>query len=161
VTEFRSIMCGVASPGGTLCGLAPHQDGIHSWSAAYPQPDPRRNAIGESMHDLVIKDILSRDVRWDVSVGAARHIRDQVATDLLERKAFGLAKYHTILQVENDRNFLVDLYQELMDAAVYARGRLLSVPEDGLEWSILFEVYDDIVAHLIKVRRLLNAAGTE
>jgi hypothetical protein len=113
------------------------------------------------MHDLVIADILSRDPHWDVSVGQARHIRDQVADDLAARKAFGLDKYGTPLQVGNGRAFLVDLYQELLDASVYARGRLLEVPEDGLEWSILFEVYDDVVGHLIRVRRLLNAVSTE
>lgn len=124
-----------------------------------PQLPPRHNAVGESMHDLVIQDILSRDPQWDVSVGKARFIRDQVADDLMARKDFGYAKYGTILQVDNDRNFLIDLYQELLDAVVYARGRLLEVPEDGLEWAILFEVYDDVVGHLIKVRRLLNASG--
>jgi hypothetical protein len=129
-----------------------------SWQQPGPKPDPNN---GDSMHDLVIQDILSRDPHWDVSVGKARHIRDQVADDLLARKAFGLEKYGTVLQTANGRNFLLDLYQELLDASVYARGRLLMVPEDGLEWAMLFEVYDDIVGHLTRVRRLLNAAGTE
>lgn len=124
-----------------------------------PQPDPKPGLNnGPSMHDMVIADIMSRDPHWDVSVGKARHIRDQVADDLLARKVFGLAKYGTVLQTGNGRDFLVDLYQELLDASVYARGRLLEVPEDGLEWAMLFEVYDDIVGHLAKVRRLMNAA---
>jgi hypothetical protein len=124
-----------------------------------PQLPPRHSTTAESMHDRVIQDILSRDPHWDVSVGKARTIRDQVADDLMSRKAFGYDKYGTILHVDNDRNFLIDLYQELLDASVYARGRLLEVPEDGLEWTILFEVYDDVVGHLVKVRRLLNASG--
>jgi hypothetical protein len=156
-----TVVCGVVSPGGTLCGLSPHQDGIHSWSAEYhAQPAPKHND-GESMHDLVIKDILSRDPQWDLSVGSARHIRDQVATDLLARKAFGLDKYGTALQTGNGRDFLLDLYQELQDAAVYARGFLLEHDEGSLEWLVAFETYDDIVGHLTRVRRLLNAAGTE
>jgi hypothetical protein len=130
--------------------------------ASSQQPAPKHNN-GPSMHDLVIKDILSRELQWDLSVGSARHIRDQVADDLLARKQFGLDKYGTILQIGNGRSFLLDTYQELLDASVYARGRLLEVPEDGLEWAILFEVYDAIVTALVKVRRLLNAAvtGTE
>ncbi len=130
-------------------------------SVTDPQPPPRRNAVGVSMHDLVIQDILSRDPRWDVSVGKARRIRDQVADDLLARKVFGLRKYHTILQVDNDRNFLVDAYQEALDLSVYLRGYLLERDEDSLEWMIAFETYDDIVGHLTRLRRLLNAAGTE
>jgi hypothetical protein len=122
------------------------------------QPLPQHND-GPSMHDLVIKDILSRDPRWDVSVGDARHIRDQVANDLLERKQFGLAKYETILQAGNGRDFLRDLYEEVQDAAVYARGRLAEVPAGGLEWLILFEIYDDQVGHLVRLRRLRNAAA--
>jgi hypothetical protein len=131
-------------------------------NAATPEPPPEHND-GPSMHDLVVGDILSRNPQWDLSVGAARHIRDQVADDLLARKEFGRDKYGTILQAGNGRNFLNDLYQELIDASVYARGRLLEIPEDGLEWALLFEVYDDIVTHLTRVRRLLNAAkpGTE
>jgi hypothetical protein len=125
--------------------------------AATPEPLPVHND-GPSMHDLVIRDILSREPQWDLSVGSACHIRDQVAEDLLARKAFGLDKYKTILQTGNGRSFLLDLYQELMDAVCYARGRLLEVPEHGLEWLILFEVYDSVAEHLVRVRRLMNAA---
>jgi hypothetical protein len=165
--------CGTPSPGGTLCSFPPHSapggSALHSWSvpevygtdaevqAAFAQPAPKHND-GPSMHDLVIKDILSRDLQWDLSVGSARHIRDQVAEDLLARKAFGLDKYKTILQTGNGRSFLLDLYQELMDAVCYARGRLLEVPEDGLEWLILFEIYDHVATDLVTLRRLLNAA---
>jgi hypothetical protein len=165
---WQKTVCGVASPiSGVLCAYSPthymatgDEPTRHSWEeqdSVEQQPAPKHND-GTSMHDMVIADILSRDPQWDVSVGKARHIRDQVADDLMARKAFGLSKYGTILQTHNGRNFLTDLYQELLDASVYARGRLLEVPEDSLEWAILFEVYDDIVGHLTKVRRLMNAA---
>jgi hypothetical protein len=112
------------------------------------------------MHDLVIKDILSRDLRWDLSVGSARHIRDRVADDLEGRKQFGLAKYGTTLQAHNGRDALLDLYDELLDAVCYARQRLIETSPDSLEYLILFETYDDIVSHLPRVRRMLDA-GTE
>lgn len=134
-----------------------HRQAAARVRAATPGPPPVHND-GPSMHDLVIKDLLSREPQWDLSVGSARHLRDQVAEDLLARKEFGLDKYGTILQIGNGRNFLLDLYQELLDAVVYARGRLLEVPEHGLEWLILFEVYDSVAEHLVRVRRLMNAA---
>lgn len=119
-----------------------------------PQPVPND---GESMHDLVIKDVLSRDPRWDLSVGTARHIRDRVADDLAKRKAFGLEKYKSYLQAHNGRDFLVDLYDELLDGAVYARGALLEADESSLQWFVLFEVYDDLLRHLTIVRRVRDA----
>jgi len=59
------------------------------------QPLPVPND-GPSMHDLVIQDIQ-------------------------ERKAFGLRKYGALLQVNNGRDALQDLYDELLDAIVYVR----------------------------------------
>jgi hypothetical protein len=46
---------------------------------------------------------------------------DLVLDDIRERDATGRAKYGTRLQVHNGRRPLVDLYQELLDATVYAR----------------------------------------
>ena len=63
-----------------------------------PEPPPQHND-NPSCHDLVMKD-------------------------MVDRKAFGLNKYGTILQPENGRNFLVDAYQEVLDLAVYLRGAI-------------------------------------
>lgn len=113
---------------------------------------------GPSAHDLVIKDLLSRDLRWDLSYGTGRHLRDRVAEGLRHRKEIGLARYGSILQPNNGRDSLRDLHEELMDASVYARTRMLEVPEDGLEWAMLAEVYDDLAGNLVKVQRLRDAA---
>lgn len=131
-----------------------------SGEAVVEQPDPVPND-GPSMHDMVIRDILSRDQAWDLSIGKARHIRDEVAADLEARKQLGLARYHTLLQTGNGRDFLVDLYQELLDAAVYARGRLLELDESGVEYLVLFPVYDHIVTDLVDVRRVIRAGSRE
>ncbi len=47
-----------------------------------------------------------------------------VIADLQERSRMGEAKYGTPLQTLNGRDPLVDLYQELLDAACYIRQRL-------------------------------------
>lgn len=44
-----------------------------------------------------------------------------VIQDMQERHQTGIAKYGTPLQPHNGRRNLVDLYQELLDAAVYVR----------------------------------------
>lgn len=51
-------------------------------------------------------------------------IHDLVAADLAARKAHGLRKYGSLLQAGNGRSFLLDLYEELLDACCYVRGRL-------------------------------------
>jgi hypothetical protein len=60
-----------------------------------PQPSPL-NSSGIPVVDLVIKD-------------------------LSDRKAFGIAKYGTALQANNGRNNLIDVYQEVLDMAIYIR----------------------------------------
>lgn len=63
------------------------------YDGAQPLPIPND---GPSMHDLVI-------------------------ADMENRKAFGLNKYGALLQANNGRDALQDLYDELMDAIVYVR----------------------------------------
>lgn len=51
-------------------------------------------------------------------------IHDLVTRDMESRKAFGLAKYGTILQAGNGRKALKDAYEEVLDLAVYLRQAL-------------------------------------
>jgi len=44
-----------------------------------------------------------------------------VLKDMADRRVVGIKRYATPLQPFNGRDALVDLYQELLDAAVYAR----------------------------------------
>lgn len=76
------------------------------------QPLPRPND-GPSMHDLVCAD-LWRD-------GAAGKLEDAIIVDLQARKQLGLDRYKSLLQANNGRDAGLDLYEELQDAAVYAR----------------------------------------
>ena len=47
-----------------------------------------------------------------------------VIADLEGRKALGEKKYKEVLRVENGRDALLDLYQELLDAVIYIRQRI-------------------------------------
>ena len=49
---------------------------------------------------------------------------DLVISDMRARDRFGRKKYGTPLQPLNGRHSLKDLYEELLDAVVYARNRL-------------------------------------
>lgn len=49
---------------------------------------------------------------------------DLVIQDMKERDQVGRERYGTPLQVENGRDHLVDLYQELLDAVVYIRAEI-------------------------------------
>lgn len=49
---------------------------------------------------------------------------DLVIEDMKERKDFGKKKYGTELQPFNGRSFLLDAYEEVLDLAVYLRGKI-------------------------------------
>ena len=48
-------------------------------------------------------------------------IQDMVIADIERRKAVGIERYGNALQAFNGRNALQDLYEELIDAAMYTR----------------------------------------
>ena len=48
-------------------------------------------------------------------------IQDMVIADIEARKAEGIKRYGTVLQPHNGRDSLRDLYEELLDAAMYTR----------------------------------------
>lgn len=53
------------------------------------------------------------------------------------RDQLGRAKYGTPLQTHNGRDFLVDLFQEALDAFVYAHGYDLEKPDDPLRQELV------------------------
>lgn len=64
-----------------------------------PQPQPTNPPDSLSLWELVVEDMKGRD-------------------------AYGRNKYGTVLSPNNGRDFLIDMYQELLDAVVYLRGLL-------------------------------------
>jgi len=52
-------------------------------------------------------------------------VQDAVIADMEARKVLGLSRYGTLLQPLNGRDALRDLYEELLDAAMYAKQCLM------------------------------------
>lgn len=72
-----------------------------------PEPDPPKKSDEPAVWDLVLTqygDLMS----------------DGIKKDIMDRDRAGELKYGTRLRLNNGRNALVDLYQELLDATVYA-----------------------------------------
>lgn len=75
--------------------------------------------------------------------------------DLQARKRLGLERYGSLLQAHNGRSALRDLYEELLDAAVYAK----QVQEETVAAQRRLDidpVYLDLLGRLTQVRRLLD-----
>lgn len=68
-------------------------------------------------------------------INGMRDAQSQMAEDILERRSVGISRYGTPLQPFNGRNTILDLYEELLDAAVYAR-TLLTMREATREMLI-------------------------
>lgn len=78
--------------------------------------------------DLFAVTYLDRDTANDKTT------RLLVKKDVIERAEFGKQKYGVYLQPFNGRDTLVDLYNELSDAAVYGEALKSENPDDiGLE----------------------------
>lgn len=81
------------------------------------QPAPTTNG-----HPFV-QDVVLNELRAYV-IPQLKH-RARLIVDIEERKAIGIERYGTPLQPFNGRDPLVDCYQELIDAAQYAKQREL------------------------------------
>ena|ERR1700761_181639 len=73
---------------------------------------------------------------------------DLVIADMAERKAFGLRKYGTLLQLGNGRDHLEDVYEELLDAAAYIRLEIEQRRRAVAGWSTLPEPHRPVVAQV-------------
>lgn len=58
-------------------------------------------------------------------------VLNKVLEDLEERAEFGKDKYDTYLRIFDDRDTLVDLYQELLDATMYCKKLLMEREDNG------------------------------
>jgi len=61
--------------------------------------------------------------------GEGKVVVDYVLEDIRARAEMGREKYGTYLRIHNGRDALLNLYQELIDAIMYLRQRLL---EEGI-----------------------------
>ena len=108
------------------------------------QPLPVPND-GPSMHDLVCVDL---EARWTARLSPG------IVIDMQVRKQLGLDRYGSLLQAGNGRDALLDLYEELLDAVVYAR----QVQEERGAKDIGL-VYQELLTLLICVRRLRDESS--
>lgn len=70
-----------------------------------------------------------------------------VIADIQERVEAGKEKYGTLLQTHNGRSALWDLYQELIDACMYVRQRLLEEEQwEKTPGLVIFSSENNIVA---------------
>lgn len=81
------------------------------------------------------------------------HQTERVLADMRERDAQGRAKYSVALQPHNGRDAVVDLYQELLDASVYAK-QILEERSSNEPWQVR-SLYDYLLGHLVQIRQLL------
>jgi hypothetical protein len=56
-----------------------------------------------------------------------------VMKDLTDRAESGRKKYGTLLKTNNGRDALMDLYQELLDAVMYIKQKLMEIEEKERE----------------------------
>jgi hypothetical protein len=109
------------------------------------------------MYDLAIADMVVID--WGQLDATFAEVAGRVVTDFRERKKFGLRKYGTTLQAFNGRNWRMDLYEELLDAAVYARQGMAEVRvKSGPEYRRAQLVYHYLLRHLVIIRQVLDDA---
>lgn len=73
-------------------------------------------------------------------------VQTAVIADIVERRELGIKRYGTPLQTNNGRDALLDLYQELLDGACYAKQLLL-------ERTTLLNRIAELEAELAMMRR--------
>ena len=99
-------------------------------SNVLPLPPPNNDPQGVPLWPLIIaelkaeadkaSDLASSKYGLDTDAARAKTIRAMI-DDMKLRHEFGVAKYGVPLVAHNERDHLVDAYQELLDALVYLR----------------------------------------
>lgn len=115
------------------------------------EPAPINQGDSPSMHDLAAYDVIDFDHFHE-------DIRKKLIALLKERKAYGLAKYGTILQAHNGRNAVNDLVDELLDAIVY---NLQAITEEDVhtrksKMNALYHVYRLVITAQLTILRMLE-----
>jgi hypothetical protein len=67
---------------------------------------------------------------------AEQSVQEMVLDDIRARMQVGLERYGTLLQPGNGRDALRDLYEELLDAACYARQAIAERPREDVDAAV-------------------------
>lgn len=114
------------------------------------QPPPVARPDLTPIWEQIVDDVEARYPRpipWE----QPKSLIARVVADMRERDQLGRARYGVPLTAHNGRDQLVDLYQELLDGAAYARAAMLE-GNVGLA-DIYYRLLDDIV----NVRSIIDA----
>lgn len=94
----------------------------------------------------------------------APSVQEMVLDDIRARMQVGLQRYGTLLQPHNGRDSLRDLYEELLDAACYARQAIAERPREDVDAAVA-EVRAELEPQLrrqagviVELHRQLDAA---
>jgi hypothetical protein len=115
------------------------------------QPAPIRASTVESAHDRVIADLRA-------AYPEETETRTAAIDGLLDRKAYGLAKYQTVLHPGNGRDHLQDGLDETEDQLVYLR---TAMDEDDTLVPYLWVHFQQALALLMKLRWLIARRTAE
>jgi hypothetical protein len=113
-----------------------------------PPVVPTKQRTGDQPLPTVNEEALCHDevVKLLTAMSPAN---EQLIADINARKALGIQRYGHALQPRNGRDFLQDLYEEVLDACAYGNGAV----REGL---LDVTTYIKIVKLALKVRKLLD-----
>lgn len=131
--------------------------------AAIHEPPPQPSDYPD-VADLVVNDLGDFN-RFPPPPG----IKKLIAKDIMDRKEAGVAKYGMPLRPHNGRDAAMDLYQELLDAASYARQRIYELepvmqsesPDTKKIQALMLteKVYSRILEAICEIRFLMDENG--
>lgn len=111
-------------------------------SASKQEPSPVPNNLPH------VADMVHNDIGLFLGGGA-------ICRDIMARKAEGMKKYGVPLQPFNGRSAMMDLYQELLDAANYMRQHIYE-NSDGSHWGLPNEMLTNYQKLLELIRFVHN-----
>lgn len=139
------------------------------------QPAPNNDPNGVPIWPLIISELqiaanASAELassKYGIHSDATRAKTLQaMIVDAKERHEFGINKYGVPLVAKNDRDHLVDAYQELLDALVYLRADIEKhggLPVNS-SWQTprpyTVQVYEQILDHAIELRAIIAERST-
>lgn len=126
----------------------------HPQHAEQQMPTPNGHP---SIQSLMRADVRHRTA-WTSEMRAA------LTADLDARERIGVERYGTALQPFNGRDALRDLYEELIDGALYARQAMVEEEDangNSLRRSMLNLVYQSVLTNLARVRTIIDRREAE
>lgn len=97
----------------------------------------------------VIRDIVALVDMGGIEEAASKHVLE----DMFARRNYGIGLYGKPLSINNGRSFLIDLYQETLDATVYLRGLIALEKENE---TAVRDMYWNMISIVLSVRKILE-----